>query len=698
MKIIRIYIAVGILLLFHSGLIAQIPDTLVNGNDEIENKIENIAQDNDNELDYTSIVEDIEELKNNPIDLNNTNIQELRKLLFLNELQITNLLKYVKDHGKMLSLYELQAIDGFNYELINKILPYIIIKFEVEKKKIKPRQVLKYGRNTIFLRYSRVLEEQEGFAPIDDSTYAAKPNSRYLGSPDKIYLRYHFKYRDNVSLGFTGEKDAGEEFCKGSQTKGFDFNSAHLVIKNIGIVKTLAMGDYSLQFGQGLNMWSSMSFGKSAEAINIMKSPQGIRQFTSTDENRFFRGAATTIGIKGIDISAFYSKKRIDGNITSTDTLNNEALVFSSLQETGYHSIPSELSDKDAIKETIMGGNIKYNFKGFMFGVTASNTVYGSELNKGTQLYTKFAFQGKENTIFSTDASYSFRNLVVFGEIARNDRGGIASVAGLIVNLVSEVRLSVLYRNYEKEYFSNYSSGFAEGSSAQNEKGLYTGISADLTPKLKFSAYVDKYNFPWLKYTIDAPSGGTDYLAQFDYNISRKTNFYIRYKWEQKNANNSPANTVMDYLVDEKKQSLRLHLNHAANSPWVMKSRFEISEFTSGSKKPSIGYLIYQDLVYQPFKKPYSFSARYALFDTDTYDSRIYAYESDVLYAFSIPAYYYKGSRVYFLLKYKLTQNIDFWLRYSQSYYNNRQIISSGLTEINGNTRSEIKAQIRIRF
>jgi len=89
---------------------------------------------------------------------------------------------------------------------------------------------------------------------------------------------------------------------------------------------------------------------------------------------------------------------------------------------------------------------------------------------------------------------------------------------------------------------------------------------------------------------------------------------------------------------------------------------------------------------------------RFAVFDTDTYNARIYAYESDMLYNFSIPAYYSQGTRFYLNLKYSVTKYLDFWIRYSQSYYSDLDVISSGLSEIQGNTKSEIKAQIRIRL
>ena len=91
-------------------------------------------------------------------------------------------------------------------------------------------------------------------------------------------------------------------------------------------------------------------------------------------------------------------------------------------------------------------------------------------------------------------------------------------------------------------------------------------------------------------------------------------------------------------------------------------------------------------------------SGRIAFFATDNYDSRQYVYEKDVLYAFSLPAYYDTGTRHYLLLRYAVSQNMRVWLRWSQSRFFNTELISSGLGEIQGNTRSEVKVQVMYSF
>jgi len=105
-----------------------------------------------------------------------------------------------------------------------------------------------------------------------------------------------------------------------------------------------------------------------------------------------------------------------------------------------------------------------------------------------------------------------------------------------------------------------------------------------------------------------------------------------------------------------------------------------------------------QDLMWKPKSSPLDVTLRYALFDTDGYDTRIYSYENNALYVFAVPAYYYKGSRAYILLRYSFLRHCDLWVRYGYFLYNNRFIISSGAEQINGSRKSDLVVQLRISF
>jgi hypothetical protein len=102
--------------------------------------------------------------------------------------------------------------------------------------------------------------------------------------------------------------------------------------------------------------------------------------------------------------------------------------------------------------------------------------------------------------------------------------------------------------------------------------------------------------------------------------------------------------------------------------------------------------------LYKPMLTPYAVVLRLQYFETDSYDARVYAYENDVLYNYSIPAFYDKGFRYYLTCNFDMNKRISFWLRWAQTIYQDKDIIGSGPDAINGNKRSEIKLQARLIF
>ncbi len=122
----------------------------------------------------------------------------------------------------------------------------------------------------------------------------------------------------------------------------------------------------------------------------------------------------------------------------------------------------------------------------------------------------------------------------------------------------------------------------------------------------------------------------------------------------------------------------------------MLRNRIEISQFTDGSPDESFGFMLYQDINYKSTNQRFGSNTRLAIFNTDSFSSAIYAYENDVLYAFSIPAYFGQGIRFYQLINYEVTEKIKLWIRYSLSYYPNDEMI--------GSTKSEVKVQVRIKI
>lgn len=664
----------------------------------IEQRVDFLLDINEGgDADFTTLFEQLEVFYERPINLNTANKFTLEELGLLNPIQINNLLAHIDKNGKLISFEELQSINGFDLDDIRLIQPFTRVGGDLDQASISLSNILKEGSSSLFIRYTRILEEQEGFSSISKEELDKNENARYLGSPDKIFTRYRFNYANNVSFGLTSEKDAGEEFFKGSNKNGFDFYSMHLFTQGFGTVKQLAIGDFQAQFGQGLTFWSGLAFGRSPSIYTLKRNAPKLRPYTSVQEDLFLRGGGVTLQHKGIELTLFYSTQKVDANISGRDTLTNENIV-SSLSEDGFHRTPSEIEDRNTVQNTFTGANLSYEKRNFTVGLTGVYNEIGANFQPRQTVYNQFSQLDEKNMNIGADFSYLYRNLNLFGEVSKSIDGGLANTFGILMALDPKLSLGVQHRNFEKDFKPIQSNAIGESTSNTNEKGTFIGIEARPSNQFTIAAYADRFAFNWLRFQTDAPSNGHRLLAQINYKPSKRMETYFRFRQRARGRNSNETMEGLNELVEEINSNYRLHFAYKVTKEIQIKSRVEFTRYTKGSGQNEDGLLIYQDISYKKLSFPVSFSLRYALFETDSYDSRIYAYEDDVLYAFSIPAYNGRGTRFYITTKYHIQRGIDLWLRYAQTYYTDRTSIGSGKDEIFGNKRSEVKAQLRITF
>jgi len=206
------------------------------------------------------------------------------------------------------------------------------------------------------------------------------------------------------------------------------------------------------------------------------------------------------------------------------------------------------------------------------------------------------------------------------------------------------------------------------------------------------------FTFPWLTFLADAPSKGFEYLWQVTYTPSRNVELYVRGRQKTKEENARTETILTDYLVDNTRWNYRFNISYKISKAFTLKSRIETAKVYKQGEEKELGFLFYQDIIFKPLSFPISFAARYCIFDTDSYNSRIYTYENDVVGSYSIPAFADRGTRYYLMARYTIKKGVDVWLRYAQTSYSNVSRVGSGLDEIAGNTKSEIKVQLRLQF
>ena len=680
----RYYGLVVLGLLMNAVVYGQTDDDIL-----IEQLSEFYAEDREEAIDFTELAERLAFYRKHPIDLNATDGSALRELLFVPERFIDQLLVHRHESGNLVSVYELQAIEGMDLQLLRMLIPFVQVNVPSSLATVQARQLLQEGKHDLMIRYGRVLQKQRGYHIHDTA------RSRYLGSPDRVFVRYRYNFDQDFRIAVNTKKDAGERFFSGAQRQGFDFYSASVYIRHQGKIQDAVVGDYMLQLGQGLAMWSGLGFGKGATPHQVAKQPTGLRPYTSANEVLFLRGAAATIGIRpGISVTPFVSWRKLDAAV---EHAADSVQIAGSLGQTGLHRTPTEAANRNALQQWVYGFNLQYGHSRFRIGATAFYTRFDAAIHPPYRLHTQYTFRGQ--SLWNTSLYYdgTAGNLYYFGEAAHQIGGGFAFLNGLMLNLHHHLGLVLLHRNYQRDYHSFYNQAIAAGSTAVNENGFYAGLSYQVGRSITWTGYVDVFRFPWLRYRISAPSQGMDILTQFTYEWYKRAKVSIRYR-HRKRGENAALDLPESRVVNVYRQQLRLSGEYILGANWRMRSRLEFSHYRKEGVMPETGWMAYQDVIYNPLASRFAGNVRLTLFGSPSYQSRMYAYENNVLYASSFPVYHNSGIRAYANIRYRFFKQMDVWMRYATFIYRGLDEVGTGLDMIAGNQRAELTFQLRLRF
>jgi len=688
---------ISLFLLASASVFSQVTETPVNPVEQpsttVEQQLENITENNeDMETEDDSYLQELTQYQRNPINLNTVDAATLKEFRLLSPMQIQSLIAYRSVLGKLLSIYEMQSIPGWDIATIQRIRPYVSVSTNMGMMDALSTR-LRDGDQSVLVRVSQTLEKSRGFLADPAVT-----NSYYPGSPQKLFVRYKYNYKNLLQYGVVGEKDAGEEFFKGSQKNGFDFYSAHLFVRNVGIVRSLAIGDFTVNLGQGLTQWMSLAFKKGPDILATKRQASVLRPYNSAGEINFHRGVGITLAKNNWEATVFGSYRKIDANFNAADTSANLDEFISSLQTSGLHRTKSEVEDKGMQRQLAFGGNFSYQIKRLHLGINAVQYSFKFPLVKQPEPYNKYALTGKSFGNYSFDYSYTYKNMHFFGEAATTDKGYLAFVNGLLMSVSNNVDMSFFYRNISKGYQSLYTSAFTENTYPTNEKGFFSGITLRPASSWRIDAYADVFRFPWLKYRVNAPTTGSDYLVQLTYKPNKVLEIYTRFKSETKSINFNPEEFPLNPVVPQPKQNWRTQMSYRVSTAFTIRSRAEMVWYDKKGAAAANGFLLYADVLYKPVMKPLSGNIRLQYFETDDYNSRLYAYESDVLYSFSIPLFYGKGYRYYMNINYDFSKRLSLWAKWAQTIYPDQTSVGTGLDQIYKKHKTDVRLQLMYRF
>ncbi|MDR2626503.1 MAG: helix-hairpin-helix domain-containing protein [Dysgonamonadaceae bacterium] len=637
-----------------------------------------------------NLTSDLSYLSEHPLNLNTISKKDLERLPFLSDLQIESILAYVHEYAPLTGIYELRNIPDLDMQTIEYILPFVYTEVSQAKKDpLSVSKILRNGKHELLTRYDYCFQEKSGYKAAPEEEKNAHPNRYYLGEKYYASFKYGFNYKERVQLGLVGEKDPGEAFWN-KHHKGFDYYSAHLALRDFGLLKNLVLGDYRLSFGQGLVLNTDFPMLRTSDVINVNKKASGIKRHYSTNETNAFRGLAFSLGWKRTTLSLFYSRRKSDASA-------NDSTVFS-FKTDGYRQTPNDLLKKDQATKRLLGGNILWQNNLIAVGLTGVYYDFnGKYLNPDLKPYNIHYLRGEYN--YNAGIHYLFRKkkFIFQGETAIGKNGAVAYLNTMLAKPLSSVNFVLLHRYFPMNYQSEYSS-MAGSSTLQNESGYYIGATFAPFLRWKFSASVDFVEYPWLKYQVDAPSHNTDVLLNVDYIPSSTIQMSLRYKQKKKDKNITLPSQLTKAILPTDRHSLRYQINCRLSSHVSTKTQANLSLYQLPEQAASKGYMLSQSITYRPQKVDLQGDLYMAYFRTDNWDTRISAYEKNILYVFSVPSFYGEGLRACLTLRWTWTKNLSFYAKGAWTHYFDRDVIGSSLEEIEGKEKTDVYCLVKWKF
>ena len=619
-----------------------------------------------------------------PININDTSMGELLQLPFLSEQQCRDILRYAQQYAPVRTMGELMMIPSIDAKTRRYLTLFVTAGQEKAHEK-GLKGILKRSKSELTVRTDVPLYRKAGYRNYPDSVLEASPNKVYAGSPLYHSVRFTFNADNKLSAGLTVEKDAGE--------RGIDYFSAYVMYKSAGILRTAIAGKYRVAFGKGLVVNTGTSFGKSMMLASMGRSDGGIRPHSSTSESGYMTGGAATLGFGRLTATAFASWRNEDA------TLNADSTV-SSVKTDGLHRTQLERSKKGNLKNFSIGGNVGCRFRNFGISLTAATTHYSRKLNPKwateSSLYRYYNPRGRDFTATGLSYYLNGAELSFSGETAMSANGAIATINALKWNLSYANRLMLIVRHYSHRYNAVLANAFGENGETRNETGVFAGWDAELPLGISLETYVDVFRFPWLRYQVSDASYGYEGMVQATYPCTKNVELSLKFtaKSRQKDFNSEDGRVLRMNSSYKIRMQCRWQISRSLSS----KTGIYASFIKNHGEKADKGFMAAENLKWRQRGNGNRIELFLAYFKTDSYFSRLYAYEPGPLYAYNMQSYAYHGIRAALMTSFNVLRNLKINAKAGATVYFNRESIGSSAEQIDQSHKEDIQVQVQWTF
>lgn len=600
--------------------------------------LETIVEDESQDGSSSNLPEALSELQDDPLDISQASVLELQQLPGISPIVARRIYEFSRAHP-IQSLDDLTQVEGLDLNQLELIRPLVTVGPVLRRGEPSRTSVTSRSR----LIASASTENAGTLAQLQWSDMKVQQKVVARSDREKSEKDARRGRHPAFLVGVVTEKDQGEGDIA-------DFISASLQYTLPSAPIRLIVGDFVVRGAQGIVFSGSQGRSKGSEVIGkVGRKGGGIKVSLASESSSFLRGMAGMYESNSLSCSVVYSRRLLDADVDSNG-------VIVSFPRSGLHRSEEERSRKNAAAETLIGGRLDAELgHGFDVGLSFHHSLLDHEAHLGGP----WGFSAGSNSALGLDMTFVADALSAFGEIGRDDSGALSGNAGFTIDSRRGLLASVIIRSYAPGFFNMHGSGFGEvGEMPANEQGVYSGLKCDLAPWFRLSLFYDQFSFPWRRSTSLLPSGGHECVMTTTLRPLKSIDIDIKYRFKAKSVDENVIRSpgVSGRVQGERNsRSIRVAMVVGRSSPVIWKSRIDIINVQSPLLQVSEhGMMVYQEITATPCAG-LRFSARGAAFETDSFESALYVYETELPGTYLTPALFGRASRWYVTGHYDVT-------------------------------------------
>lgn len=628
----------------------------------------------------------LEELARQHPDVNAVNREFLLQLPFLSEAEADSILAFRERKGGVWSLNELVFVSGLSLRA-QRYLPLFLGVTPTETDAPLEKAQGAGGAHELSTRLDVPLYRRAGYRTYTAEELAESPNKQYVGNRLAHVLRYRYRKGEAIRFGATLEKDGGEPFFR-RKNYPYDYVSAYAQYGPSSDKWRVLVGDYKVAWGQGLAMSSSLWSNRQSLLDAPVRTAVVFRPHTSTEENRFFRGAAALVRLGRLELAGFASWRRLDANADG-DTVRT-------LQTTGYHRTEGELARKDKVTALTFGGHLSWSKGNVQFGAGGFYLYYDKIFLPATTVYNRNYFRGQDAYVLSADWKYASQHFSVVGEVAADKDFHIAFSQTLSYAPLQKFTLTLQHRHLSPRFVSPYGRTLQLATRVCNEHGVYFGLNCGVLRRLSLRAYVDYARLPEPVYRTSAASNRIEALGEVTWTPRRRLSAVLRYKMKAVQRDVTGQEGLIEYVTTHRLR-LQTHWRAHTRRPLSIHAQIDGTYVARQTADAETGWGASCRVAWQPWRS-LSTGFSTALFMTDGYASAVYASEPRFPYSYGVPSLFDHGCRCAMLVNGHIGKKLDVGAWWGMTHYFNRSTISSGADEIASSTKMDLSFSVVWRF